>query len=156
MTLARALAALLLGLLVGGCSPAAPTAGTIPSIDDAHGFLGEIVRLAQRGEFDDLCARGDLNCQDSLEIAGRDAVPSDAPTVVGTRIVPTTSSGDQTSLGGVVLVLCGVDGRGAHYDSEMLVFHDGHGLRAINPVYWSRARIAPSGTADETSPPVNC
>ena len=93
---------------------------------------------------------------DHLEDAGRDAVPPGPPTIVRTGTVPTTSSGDQTSLGGIVFVLCGIDGHGDHYDSEMLVFHDGNGLRAINPVYWGRTRIAGSPTQEGTFAPVTC
>ena len=116
---------LALTVLVVACSSGAPPAGTIPTVEEAHGFLDQVVELAQAGDFDGLCAIGDGNCMDHLEDAGRDAVPPDPPTVVRTGTVPTTSSGDQTSLGGIVLVLCGIDGHGDHYDSEMLVFHDG-------------------------------
>ena len=57
-----------------------------------------------------------------------------------------------------MLVLCGVDGHGDHYDSEMLVFHDGNGLAVINPVYWGTTRIAGSANpvTAETFPPVTC
>jgi hypothetical protein len=147
---------LILVLAVAACTSAGPPAGTIPTVEDAQRHLAEIVRLAREGDFDGLCARGDLNCADSLEVAGRDAVPADPPAVLRTRIVPTTSSDGQQSLGGVVLVLCGIDGHGQHYDSEMLVFHDGNGLRAINPIYWGRSRIASSPETEDSLEPVNC
>jgi hypothetical protein len=38
----------------------------------------------------------------------------------------------------------------------MLVFNDGNGLRAINPVYWSRTRIASSPQTEATFEPVPC
>ena len=147
---------LILVLAVAACTSAGPPAGTIPTVEDAQRHLAEIVRLAREGDFDGLCALGDLNCTDSLDVAGRDSVPPDPPAVVGTRIVPTTSSDGQQSLGGVVLVLCGIDGHGQHYDSEMLVFHDGNGLRAINPIYWGRSRIASSPETEDSLEPVNC
>jgi hypothetical protein len=149
---------LLLGFaaLVTACSSGEPPAGTIPTVDEARGFLDQVVELAQAGDFASLCAIGDGNCMDHLEDAGRDAVPPDPPTIVRTGTVPTTSSGGQTSLGGIVFVLCGVDGHGDHYDSEMLVFHDGSGLRAINPVYWGRTRIAGRPATEETFAPVTC
>ena len=152
----RLAAALLLVLAVAACTSAGPPAGTIPTIEEAQRHLDEIVRLARAGDFEGVCALGDLNCDNSLEIAGRDAVPPDPPTVVGTRTVPTTSSNGQQSFGGVVFVLCGIDGRGDHYDSEMLVFHDGNGLRAINPVYWGRTRIDSSPQTEPTFAPVSC
>ena len=142
-------------LAVAACASAGPPAGTIPSVADAQRHLDEIVRLARAGDFEALCALGDGNCENSLEFAGRDAVPREPPTIVGTRTIPSTSSSGQQSLGGVVLILCGIDGRGEPYDSEMLIFNDGAGLRAINPVYWSRTRIA-SSPQTQTFEAVTC
>ena len=146
---------LVLVLAVAACASAGPPAGTIPSVEDAQRHLDEIVRLARARDFEALCALGDGNCENSLEFAGRDAVPPDPPKIIGTRTIPTTSSNGQQSLGGIVFVLCGIDGRGEPYDSEMLVFNDGDGLLAINPIYWSRTRIA-SSPQTETFEPVSC
>ena len=147
---------LVLAVLVAACSSDAPPAGTIPKVEEARGFLDRVVELAQAGDFEGLCAIGDGNCKRHLEDAGRDAVPPGPPTIVRTGTVPTTTSGGQTSLGGIVFVLCGVDGHGDHYDSEMLVFHDGSGLRAINAIYWGRTRIDGSPATEETFAPVTC
>ena len=134
-----------------------PPAGTIPSQEEALGFLGRVVVLARQGDFEAICAIGDGNCKRHLDDAGRDAVPPNPPVVVRTSIIPTsTTSAGQQSLGGVVLVLCGIDGHGQHYESEMLVFHDGSGLRAINPIYWGRTRIAGSPGFAGSSEPVTC
>ena len=149
-------AALLLAVAVAACTSAGPAAGTIPSVGEAQHHLDEIVRLARAGDFEAMCALGDGNCDNSLEIAGRDAVPAERPKIVTTRTVPTTSSNGQQSFGGIVFVLCGIDGRGEPYDSEMLVFHDGNGLRAINPVYWGRTRIADTPGTEGTFEPVDC
>jgi hypothetical protein len=146
---------LILVLAVAACTSAGPAAGTIPSVEQAERHFDEIVRLARAGDFDAMCALGDGNCEGMLEMAGRDAVPPDPPKVIGTRTLPTTSSNGQESLGGIVFVVCGIDGRGEPYDSEVLVFNDGNGLRAINPVYWSRTRIA-SSPQTETFEPVSC
>ena len=147
---------LILVLAVAACNVAVPPAGTIPSVEEAMRHLDEIVRLARTGDFDGMCGLGDLNCQDSLDAAGRAAVPPGPPRVVATRTVPTTAAEGQTSFGGVVLVLCGIDGHGEHYDSEMLVFHDGNGLRAINPVYWAGSRIAETPGSEGSDAPVAC
>jgi hypothetical protein len=146
---------LFLVLAVAACT-SGPPAGTIPSVAEAQRHLDEIVRLARAGDFDGMCELGDGNCENTLEIVGRDAVPRERPKVVGTRTVPTTTADGQQSRGGIVLVLCGIDGRGAPYDSEMLVFNDGNGLRAINPVYWSRTRIASSPQTEDTFEPAAC
>lgn len=151
----RRAAALFLVLAVAACTSAGPPAGTIPSVEDAQAHLDAIVRLARAGDFDGMCELGDANCERTLEMTGRDAVPPDPPKVIGTRMVPTTSANGQQSFGGIVLVLCGIDGHGEPYDSEVLVFNDGNGLRAINPVYWSRTRIA-SSQQTESFEPVSC
>lgn len=152
----RLLVALNLVLAVAACTPAGPPAGTIPSVEQARRHLDAVVRLALAGDFDGMCALADGNCERILDMVGRDAVPPDPPRIVGTRTVPTTSSNGQQSFGGVVLVLCGVDGRGKPYDSEMLVFNDGNGLRAINAVYWGPTRIASSPQTEATFEPVSC
>jgi hypothetical protein len=146
-------------VLVSACASGEPPAGTIPTVEDAREMLDRVVSLAHAADFEGVCSLGDGNCPRCLETAGRDAVPPDPPTVVGTRIIPTiTTAGDQMHLGGVVLILCGVDANGNHYDSEMLVFHSGHGLQVINPVYWGTTRIADSANPvpPETFPPVTC
>ena len=109
-------------VLVTACSADAPPAGTIPTVEDAREMLDRAVSLAHAGDFEGLCSLGDGNCRRQLETAGREAVPPDPPTVVDTRTIPTTTTaGNQTHLGGVVLILCGIDANGNHYDSEMLV-----------------------------------
>src|SRR5262245_35351883 len=156
----RILAIVAVASLAAGCSAGAPHAGTIPSIDAAHHSLARLFTLAGAGDFDELGRAADAgNCERLLEDAGRDPVPPDPPIVVATRTITTsTSSGDQMSLGGVVFVLCGVDGHGNHYDSEMLVFNTGHGLGAINPIYWGTTRIGDSSNpvTQESFAPVAC
>jgi len=150
---------LLVFLVVTACSADAPPAGTIPTVEDAREIFDRVVSLARARDFEGLCSLGDGNCRRQLETAGREAVPPDPPTVVGTRTIPTTTTaGNQTHLGGVVLILCGIDANGNHYDSEMLVYHSGHGLQVINPVYWGTTRIADSANPvpPETFPPVTC
>ena len=137
---------------LSGCGPTAtPSETSIPSIVDAEGLLARLVTLAHQGDFNGLCALGDLNCNQALDTAGRNNVPLDSPTVFGARVVPTTTSGGQTSMGGMVLELCGTTRSGSPYSSEMLVFRDAGGLRAINPVYWGATKIG-SGLGTPASP----
>jgi hypothetical protein len=150
----RRLTPLAIALAIAGCL--APTASvqsfqSVPSLEEAQGFLAKLVTLARRGDFTSFCAVGDLNCERSLDTAGRNAVPPAPPTVIDVRIVPNTTSGDQVSIGGLVLVMCGEDATGERYRSEMLVFRDRTGLRAINPVYWGNGRIS-GGTSTAASP----
>lgn len=132
---------------ISACGPGRPQANTAePTIAEAQAFLAQVVALAQRGDFEGLCAIGDGNCERHLDQAGREAVPRQPPAVVGVRFLPTTQTGDQVSIGGVILEMCGRDATGKPYHSEMLVFRDGSSLRAINPVYWGNTGIAAGNT----------
>jgi hypothetical protein len=146
---------LLLAIAVAACSAQQRTP---PTVDEAQAFLAEMTALARAGDFEGLCeVAGDGNCERKLDDAGRDRVPSEAPTVVGARLVPSSTSGDQTSLGGLVLVMCGVDGLGSPYESEMLVFRDpSMTLRAINPVYWHNITVASGGEPITSIPAKSC
>ncbi len=142
---------LLLCVLISACT----STSTPPSPAEAKGLLDRIVSLAQHGDFAGLCNLGDGNCWTNLEAAGRDAVPSLSPRVVATWVM----SGSSTGLGagtvaGRVLVICGTDGRGRPYRSEMLVFRDGSGLRAINPIFWDNMAIAAGTVNPPTATPV--
>jgi hypothetical protein len=153
----RHLLALLVLCAVSACTTPPGASHGVPTIGEAQGFLAKAVALAQRGDFKGLCAIGDGNCERSLDMAGRDAVPPAPPTVIGVRIRPTTATGDQVSIGGVVLEMCGRDAIGNPYHSEMLVFRDGSDLRAINPVYWSNTTIAEgNSTAASRGPRPTC
>lgn len=153
----RHLLALLVLCAVSACTTPPGASQGVPTIGEAQGFLAKAVALAQRGDFKGLCAIGDGNCERSLDMAGRDSVPPAPPTVIGVRIRPTTTTGDQVSIGGVVLEMCGRDAIGNPYHSEMLVFRDGSDLRAINPVYWSNTTIAEgNSTAASRGPRPTC
>ena len=144
----------LVGFLLAACTAQAPGP---PSLEDANAYLARVVELAQARDFDGLCAIGDGNCEDHLETAGRERVPPDPPSVIGSRIIPTRTEGGLTHIGGVVLILCGRDALDEPYRSEMLVFRDGSGLRAINPIYWGNVRIADGSTTDGNGPgPAGC
>jgi hypothetical protein len=116
-----------------------------PTVAEAQGYLERVVALAKAHDFDGLCAIADGNCRVALDFAGRDNVPADPPTVVGTRFVPTTTNGNTTSVGGVVLELCGSNASGTPYRSEMLVFRYDGQLSAINAVYWQNVGVSSGG-----------
>jgi hypothetical protein len=126
-------------LLVAGCG-AASTGPPTPA--EAQSYLGRLVELAQAGDFAGLCsAAGDLNCVDHLDSAGRNAVPPDPPQVIASSEIPSSTVGSQQVIGGIVLTVCGLDGRQQPYRSQVLVFRNGTTLAAINPVYWDDISI---------------
>ena len=137
-------------LFVGLQEPASP-----PTEAQARATLDRAVELARSGDFAGLCAIGDGNCERTLVEAGEDAVPALPPTVVGTRVIePRRVGWGRWELGGRVLDVCGTDGRGQPYRTEVLVFQDGHAMRIINAVYWSRLAIATSDTSATSPMPI--
>lgn len=130
--------ALLTIILAGGCSPGyQPTAA--PTVAETRAFIAEMIRLAQAGEFEKLCEMGGGNCERILETSGAENVPDDPPVVARIYEVPSVRHADGSwSQGGQMVEMCGTDGSGADYQSQMLVFRDPHeGIIAIEPIYWS-------------------
>jgi hypothetical protein len=123
-----------------------PTPDPIPTEDQAIAFLNELVALAQAGDLDGMCRHArDSNCDDLVEGAGGAvSIPSDPPILAGTRLIPGTSSGNSGTVGGMLLVLCGTDGRQRPYRTEMLVSRFRGEVYAINAVYWSGSKLAVS------------
>jgi hypothetical protein len=139
-------AGLLAAALIAGCSLVPfGQPEPIPTGGEARAFLAEIVTLARSADFDGLCARGST-CRHDLESAGRDAVPPDPPLIVGTRRIEHEQRQDGWLVGGIVLQVCGIDGRGDPYDGEVLVFRSEGRLTSIGTVYWSGIRIATGNT----------
>lgn len=132
----RRLVILLLAGLVGACGSPAPSGA--PSLNDAEQQLAKLFALAKAGAFTQLCAIGDGNCQRTLDDVGVTSAPTSSPVILSTRLI--SPSGN--SMGGRVLEVCGTDGSGHTYRSEILVFWDGASLRTINPVFWSGTKIA--------------
>lgn len=140
------------------CVPVASTRD-IPTYDEATSFLASVVAFAQARDFDRLCGLGGGTCRSTLRDAGLDAVPATPPGIAGSRVVqPTRRPDGTTTTGGLVLQLCGLDGLGRPYSTEMLVFRDGGRLLAIEPVYWSGIRIAsdPTTPGEPASPFPGC
>jgi hypothetical protein len=140
-------------LILSACS----VAGLAPTDDEASGVLDRLVALAAAGDFDGLCSIGDLNCTQTLADVGVESAPSERPNVLRTRVIDADPA--IGAVGGRVLTLCGIDGLGQEYQSEVLVFRDGATLRVINPIFWSGTSIADDATSpasprsDESCPP---
>lgn len=143
---------LILALALLGCRLAAEQAQP-PTEAEARQLLIRIVAAAQARDFDGLCAFGDGNCPDLLAAAGRASLPAAPPTIVGVEVVQPADGGNgAVASGGILFLLCGVDGLGKAYSSEMFVLRSGAGLRAIQPIYWSGMRIARDSTVDAEPP----
>jgi len=147
--------ALLLALLLAGCSlgPAGPFAP--PSVDAARALLDEIVDAALDRDFDRLCANASGTCD--VELQGvEDRAPTTPPDIVGVTVHEPMGSGDSWTSGGVLFRLCGTDAFGKPYESEVLVFDDGTRLLATAAVFWTGTRVgvaAPGNSVTAGGPP---
>jgi hypothetical protein len=139
------------GVLLLGCASGPTPPSAVVSLEEARGFLARIVNAAQSGNLDAICQiadGGNGNCRQYLKDAPAGSAPHLPPVVYGFRTIPTTDR--QT--GGTVLGLCGVDGLGQPYRSEILIFRWGQGLQAINAVYWRSGGIAQAGDTTAIEP----
>jgi len=139
--------------VLAGCSPEfRPTAA--PTVAETRTFIAEMVRLAQAGAFEQLCEMGGGNCEDILANAGAENVPADPPVVARIYEVPSVRHADGSwSQGGQMVEMCGTDGSGEPYQSQMIVFRDPHeGIIAIEPIYWSGLGIIAGTEQPEAGP----
>ena len=136
-----------------GQPPPPPTEG------QARGHLDRIVDIVAGGDLSTICELGSGTCAGDLRATDPALVPDAMPIVVGIEAIqPTRRSDGAWDSGGLLLQLCGIDGAGTPYFSEMLVFDAGSGdLRAINTLYWLGMRIARgSTTVGAGAPPPTC
>jgi len=124
------------------------------TFNEAVELLRQAEDYAQSGDISSLCNMSDA-VQACLEefsrLEGKAAIPSDSPTIVKTYVLPDVLlDNGNTLLGGRVLVIQGVDGRGHSYRTEWLVFDRGNNkLTPRTPIYWSRISIVtPQNAAD--------
>ena len=157
---ALAMAAVGVGAAVAGCSSAGedPAAAPRPvSERDALAVLDRAVDLASADDLDGLCelTRARPMCERSLDDVGRDSVPDGRPRVLGTTVHDPVRTDAGTSLGGRAVEVCGVDGRGRPYRSEIMVLDQGDGPEPMNPVYWAGIDYvsAPRGRAEASVAP---
>ena len=149
----------LLGIaaLVAACAlPGAAIPAPPPSEAETAAYLAEVVEIALAGDLDRLCDLGGGTCRRQLR-EGADAAPRTAPRVVGSTVVPSTMLPDGNwRVGGRLLQLCGVDGHGRRYYSEMLVFEDRGRLIGLEPVFWTGMRIETGAMVTRTPGPAPC
>lgn len=122
---------------------------------EARRYLDRIVTAAQQRDFDALCHLNGAqsNCRRQLELAGRDAVPQEPPTIVAGRYSP---KGDTEDTPGYILVVTGIDGLGRPYRTEVMVFRENrYSFKAINAVYWSNYKVIEDNTVQPDPQPTS-
>lgn len=143
-------AAALIGLLLlaAACSggPARKIADRPPVTEQAaRDLLTQAIDHTLAGDFESLCGLANRPmCEGDLKSGALASVPKQAPTVACSYAIPDVVSDRGRSLGGQVLVVDGVDGKNRRFVTEVLVFHDGDRLMAINAVWWTGRGIAQS------------
>jgi hypothetical protein len=143
--------------LVVGCGRGAFTPPPPPTEAAALAYLDEVVRLVQSGGVESICSLGSGTCPHELRAMDAAAVPVLAPRVIGTRVLAPERNADGTwAIGGRVISICGVDGRGKPYSSEMLVFSDGNRLISTNTLFWTGSYVATGDSTGSPMPQAGC
>lgn len=122
---------------------AACGASSVPSDQEARAFLSEVVAAVGAGDIGRLCELSNCMPDDRRPFQA----PGVLPTVIGTRIIQPTAD----SLGGKVLVLCGLAPDSTTYRFEMLIFRANGALHTPTYRYWRNMTV--SGGSSATTPP---
>jgi hypothetical protein len=151
--LVKTAVSMLLSVLLAGCGGVASrTPPPLPSEAEALAHLAQVEGVVRSGDLSHLCDLGGGTCVQLLAKSDPATVPATVPEVIGTRVIPHTElGGGMWSDGGRLLMLCGRDGLGKRYYSEMLVFFDGGRLASTGTPYWVGMTIA-TGSTTEASP----
>lgn len=135
-------------LLVAACVvEPAPTPGPPPSEAEALAYFDSVVAIVESGDVSRLCELGPGTCESMLDETDPSTIPTRRPLVVSTRVlVSRQMEGGAWRIGGRILEVCGIDGLGHLYASEILVFRAEGELIGIQPVFWTGMRIAEGDT----------
>lgn len=143
------------GLIACGGVPAPPPSP--PSEDSALAHLQAVIGMVASGDVESICSVGVSTCDQMLRRADPRTVPSTPPVVQGTQVLsPSLASGTAWSSGGRIIRLCGTDGLGQPYYSEMLVFEDQGRILSVNTPYWLGYTIGETSTTGEANPAGAC
>jgi hypothetical protein len=134
--------------LLAGCGIGEPpfTPPPPPSEEAALRHLADVVAIVESGDISGICRLGAGTCSHDLRGARPQAVPHSGPVILGSRVIASEpAQGGGWHIGGVLLELCGRDGLGKRYSSQMLVYNDHRNqLVSINTLYWLGIGIATS------------
>jgi hypothetical protein len=118
-------------------------------------MFSTVVDRAKTESIADLCKVGSLNCVRNAQTRNADQTrPTTAPVVVASWDVPDSGSGDAIQQGGRLLEVCGVDGQGKAYQSQMLFFgSDVDHFTVFEPTYWTNMTISNSLSGPPSASP---
>ena len=126
---------LIVGLAGCGLVPQAPPPPA-PGVEAATAHLELVIDAGIARDFDRLCELASGTCEGELE-GFEHLAPTERPSVVDVSVhQPTQLAGGAWGGGGVLFVLCGVDGEDQPYESDVLVFDAGERLLATASVFW--------------------
>ena len=128
--------------LLAACAPGPVAPLPPPAIEDAQALLREVVDAGIARDWERLCANASATCESELQ-GNEERAPTEPPRVDGVEVYQGTGTGGESSPGGVLFVLCGMDGLGDPYESEVFVFNDGSRLLATAAVYWTGTQVSP-------------
>jgi len=136
------LAAGALILLLAACGPQAG-APEAPTIEQALAHVEAIIDLVESGGASRVCDFGGPTCPASVEPLDLRAVPATRPKITSVRVVPRVDHDNGTWSNAYVRVeLCGIDGLGKIYHSEMMVYWHRGRIVSTEPAYWLGIGIA--------------
>jgi hypothetical protein len=151
--------ALIVALLLSGCAATGAHVPVPPPTEaEALAHLGEVVKVVKSGDLAHLCDLGNGSCRQLLQKSDPATVPRTDPRVVGTKVIPYSDlGGGMWTDGGRVLMLCGRDGLGRQYYSEMLVAREDGRLVSTGTPYWIGMTIATdTATSASMAPAPEC
>ena len=147
-TVAALIRPVLTPLFIAACVVVpAPTPGPPPSEAEALAYLESVIAVVESGDLSRLCELGPGTCESVLDGTDPATIPTTRPLVVSMRVLDSRQEeGGGWRVGGRILEVCGIDGLGHPYASEILVFRAEGGLIGIQPVFWTGMRIAEGDT----------
>lgn len=133
---------LCLALLVAGCAMFRGAGDPLPppQIEDARALLDEIIEAGLDRDWQRLCASASGTCEAELADV-QDRAPVEPPVVIAASVHQPIVRDESWTSGGVLFTLCGIDGLGDGYESEVLVFNGGTRLMATAAVYWTGTQV---------------
>ena len=129
-------------LLLAACGPQA-SAPEAPTTEQALAHVEALIKLVESGGASRICDFGGPTCHDSVDPLDPRAFPTTRPKITNVRLVPRVDHPDGTWSNAYVRVdLCGLDGRGQTYHSEMMVYWNRGRIVSTEPAYWLGLGIA--------------